>query len=181
MSYSKWVPAPSPGSLNGGLSSPSNTLMLELFGVPSSSKSQNCAPPTNPKIKRLLVTRDVGPFNVTGIVPAVESLTRIFNKVKVQKPRLYNEAKTAGMLCCRLQRGSSRLWSNHSFGTAIDLYFGTGVVPRGEDFIHQGVLELYPFFHNEGWYSGAEFSVCDAMHFEVATETLRRWEKEGKI
>jgi hypothetical protein len=71
------------------------------------------------------VTTDVGPFRVTGLRPAVESLAAIFLKVRRLRPRL----RTAGMMCCRNVRGSSRSISNHAWGTAIDMKIDGELVP----------------------------------------------------
>lgn len=174
------VPRPAAGDVNGGLSPCGTGNMLKLFGPPG-TKSENCSPVTNLKVKRNLVTRDVGPFNVTGLAPAVESLERIFAKVKAERPELYDQVRTAGMQCCRLIRGSTTTYSIHSWGCALDLYFGSGVVPLGEPFWHEGVRQLYPYFHAEGWYAGVEFSRCDGMHLEVAAETIKRWEANKRF
>ena len=82
--------------------------------------------------------------------------------------------KTEGMLCVRHRRKSAVLFSNHSFGTAIDIFFGNKVVDQGVHLAHRGNLLLFPFFNRHGWYWGAEFSgdFVDSMHFELAEETV---------
>jgi hypothetical protein len=35
-------------------------------------------------------------------------------------------------------------------------------------------LLVYPYFHAEGWFWGAEFPTEDAMHFELADETVAK-------
>jgi hypothetical protein len=133
-------------------------------------------------LKKFLVTRDVGPFNVTGLIPAVDSLERIFTKIQQDDPDLYNQIKTAGMLCCRLIRGAKRSFSIHSWGGAIDLYCGNdGVVPLGRPETHAGVLACYKYFHAEGWYWGAEFSRADAMHYELSEQLVARWQDSGLL
>ena len=78
------------------------------------------------------------------------------------------------MLCVRSIRHNPSHYSNHSWGTAIDLYFGTGVVPQGICLAHRGNLLLAPIFNKYGWYWGAGFSgdAVDSMHFEMADETV---------
>lgn len=173
------IAIPADGAINGGLS-PCGSSLLKIFGMPG-ALTKNCSPVTNTKLKRKIVTADVGPFRVTGLAPAVASLTRIFERVRTDKPQVYEEVRTAGMLCCRAIRGSVSSYSIHSWGCAIDLYFGDGVVPLGQPLTHRGILELYPYFQNEGWYWGAEFGRADAMHFETAAETVARWQKDGLL
>lgn len=177
--YTKRVPIPAASSINSGLSPCGNSL-LNHFGRPGPLKT-DCSPPTNGKLKAKLVTKSVGPFRVTGLIPAVDSLTRIFAKIKTDDPELYNELKAAGMLCCRLIRGSKTSFSIHSWGAAIDLYCGAGVVPLGTPQTHAGLLKAYPYFHNEGWYWGAEFSRPDGMHFEVSSQKIAEWIAKGLI
>lgn len=166
-------PIPPAAAMNSGLSPCGNSLMNH-FGVPG-PRLVNCSAVTNAKLKSKIITADVGPFNVTGLKPAVASLQRIFAKVQQNDKTLYREIKTAGMLCCRLIRGSKSSYSIHSWGGAIDLYCGAGVVPLGRPVTHLGVLRVYPYFHAEGWYWGAEFSRADAMHFEVSRQLTQEW------
>lgn len=179
MDYSKRVPVPTDGSINGGLS-PTGSSLKNIYGTPG-PLTVNCSPVTNQRLKADFVTADVGPFKVTGLKPAVQALARAFAKVKVEKLELYDQIKTAGMVCCRLIRGSQSSYSIHSWGGAIDLYCGESVVPLGSTLTNLGVLELYPYLHNEGFYWGAEFSRVDAMHFEVAAETVAKWKAAGLL
>lgn len=178
---SETIPTPAPESINTGLSYARQSTMIELLGRPRPSLSVDCMPVSNPKIKALLVTESVGPFRVTGLRPAVEAVRQVFARVKVEKPQVYAEVKTAGMLCCRAVRGSKTSFSNHSWGTAIDLYFGDYVDRMDDDKTQRGLLDLYPYFRDVGFYWGAEFSREDSCHFEAADETVRRWKREGKI
>jgi hypothetical protein len=41
------------------------------------------------------------------------------------------------------------------------------------------VAILVPFFNQAGWFSGIAFK--DAMHFEVADETIRKWSHDGLL
>jgi hypothetical protein len=174
--YAARVPIPPKSAMNAGLS-PTGSSLAKIFGRPG-TLSRNCSPVTNEMLLPLLVTRDVGPFRVTGFRPAVESLERIFNKVHTKEPDLFKAIKTAGMTCCRAIRGSTRSYSIHSWGGAIDLFCGSDVVPLGLPLIHQGVLDLYPYFHDEGWYDGSEFTRNDSMHKEVAAQTVAKWQSQ---
>lgn len=170
--YSREVPIPARSTLNNGINSCGSSL-ANIFGRPG-RLTVNCSPITNELLLPLIVTRDVGPFRVTGLRPAVESLERIFDRVHSQKPQLFKEIKTAGMTCCRLIRGSSRSYSIHSWGGAIDLYTGDDIVPLGAPRTDLGVLECYSYFHSEGWYWGAAFKRNDAMHYEVSAQWVAR-------
>jgi hypothetical protein len=166
----KHIPVPAKGSINSGLSSPHNSSVIPLLGLPTEKKARD-----------LRVTMDVGPFRATGLKPFLELLKKIFEKVKKERPDLYNAVKTAGCFNIRPQRGTTTVKSNHSWGIAIDLYFGDEVTPRGSGLTEQGLLDLYPYFHNELLYWGAEFGVDDAMHIEASLQLLLKWNREGKI
>ena len=89
-------------------------------------------------------------------------------------PDVATEVKTAGVLCVRARRNNPARYSNHSWGTAIDLFFGDDVVPQGVPLAHRGVVMLVPVLNRHGWYWGGEFSgdAVDSMHFELAEETI---------
>ena len=178
---------PIPASINQGVSAAKQRTMLEIFGRPC-SLSADCTSVTNAKVRNLLVTRDVGPFNVTGIRPAVEALTRIFTRVKQEQPDLFDAVGTAGVLCCRRVRrppgqAPSPNFSNHSWGTAIDLTIKGKLDPRGNGTTQFGILLLAPFFNDERFFWGAGFRGAseDAMHFEASDELVRAWQKQGVL
>lgn len=177
--HARRVAIPPAASMNSGLS-PCGASLKNIFGRPG-RLTTDCSAVDNDLLRAYLKTADVGPFRVTGLKPAVDSLTRIFTRVYDEKPELHDAIKTAGMLCVRAIRGSTSSFSIHSWGGAIDLYCGAGVVPLGTPQTHRGVLALYPYFHNEGWYWGAAFSRFDAMHFELAAETVARWKRAGLL
>lgn len=175
------IPRPHPDSTNKDLTYCRTSTILEILGKPRRTLTRDCAPITNPTIRALMVTESVGPFRVTGLRPAVESLRRVMAAVKAAKPDVYREVRTAGMTCCRAVRGSSTRFSNHSWGTAIDLYFGDVIDLMGDGKTQKGLLALYPHFHAEGWYWGSEFTREDSMHQEVADETMWKWAREGRF
>ena len=167
------VPIPPKDTINTNLSSATEQLMLRKFGKPG-ALTKDCSPATGKIRTRIKSGVDVGPFKVSGLDFAVESLKQIFAEVEAKQPHLFKEAKTAGMLCVRARRSNPSRFSNHSWGAAIDLFFGRSVVPQGTQLTHRGVLLLAPFFNRHGWYWGAEFSgdSVDSMHFELAAETI---------
>jgi len=167
------VPIPPKQTINTNLSPATEQIMLRKFGKPG-ALTDDCSTPTGKFLRRVKSGVDVGPFKVSGLDFAVESLRQIFEEVEHKAPHLAREVKTAGMLCVRHRRSNPARFSNHSWGAAIDLFFGRNVVPQGTALTHRGVLRLAPFFNRHGWYWGAEFSgdSVDSMHFELAEETI---------
>jgi hypothetical protein len=168
------IPIPSASTFNVGLHSASEATMLSLLGVPG-KKTRDCSSPTGQFASRIKSNVDVGPFRVSGLDVAVAALKAVFDEAKATMPDVVAALKTAGMLCVRHKRNDPNSFSNHSWGAAIDLFFGTDVVPQSVRKTHRGVLKLAPIFNRHGWYWGAGFSgkSVDSMHFELAEETIR--------
>lgn len=97
---------------------------------------------------------------MTGLRPAMESLKAVMNEVRQSQPEAYNKLGTAGMLCCRQQRGSNRI-SSHSWGTAIDLKLDGKLDVRGNKKAHHGLTLIALIFHRHGWFWGAAFRTED--------------------
>ena len=171
------VPIPPPQLLNPNLHSAGEKTMLKKFGVPG-SLTKDCSEPNAGFRKMLVFDVDVGPFKVNGLKAAVESLKQVFGEVKKQAPQAYAEVRTdgLGMLCVRAMRPNPKLFSNHSWGTAIDLKFGPHEVDQGTPKAQRGFLFLYPIFNQFGWYWGAGFSGkrVDSMHFEWSEESINK-------
>lgn len=167
------VPIPPKESINTNLTAVTEALMLKKFGRPG-VLTKDCSPPKGKVLKRLKSGVDVGPFRVSGMDFAVESLLQVLAEVEEKRPRVFNELKTEGMLCVRHRRNNPARFSNHSWGAAIDLFYGRSVMPQGTAFAHRGIVALVPFFNRHGWYWGGEFSgdSVDTMHFELAAETI---------
>jgi D-alanyl-D-alanine carboxypeptidase len=166
---------------NKGITQPRNKTMLEILGNPRESYSTDCQAVTNPTLKALQETRQVGPIKVTMLKPALDSLERVMNRLKETDPDIYAKVGTAGALCVRFIRGSNTSISNHSWATAIDLTLEgqlDGFADGGTQF---GLLILAEYFNDEGWFWGAAYNREDSMHFEVGEETLRAWKAEGKL
>jgi hypothetical protein len=176
-----------PPDINRGVTKARQKTMLDIFGKPG-ALSEECTPVTNQKVKNFLITTNVGPFDITGIKPAVEALSRIFVKVKQEEPELFMQLGTAGMLCCRRIRRSPGLppstqFSNHSWGTAIDIKIKGALDPRGDGKTQLGLLMLHPFFNEEKFFWGAGFggSTEDSMHFEASNELVKKWKQDGLL
>jgi D-alanyl-D-alanine dipeptidase len=155
--------------------------MKNLLGMPRNQMTQECANITNPDLARLIVTQNVGPFKVSGLKFAVESLKEVMAEIQIAYPEVYKVLGTAGMLCCRLQRGSKTAVSNHSWGTAIDLTISGKLDTYGDGLVQCGLTQIATIFHKHGWYWGATFRKEDGMHFEVSKNKLEQWKNEGKL
>ena len=126
------VPIPPKDTINTNLSSATEKIMLRKFGNPG-ALTKDCSAATGRIKARIKSGVDVGPFKVSGLDFAVESLRQIFAEVEEKRPHVFKEVKTAGMLCVRHRRSNPARFSNHSWGAAIDLFFGTSVVPQGTE------------------------------------------------
>lgn len=176
------VPIPSP--INVGLTSISSSYnwLVSKLGLPGCPLSpigcNNSA--ISDTLKANIVTMSVGPFRVTLYNNFALLLKRIFERIGTERPDLYQNVKSAGSLCCRaVRRGDGTLsshYSNHSWGLAIDIYFGSDVGPRNST-VQLGVSQIATYFMNEKIYWGAGFSgsAIDPMHFEVSRELLSSW------
>jgi hypothetical protein len=166
---------PIPATINAGVSSAGNSLMLSLLGNPRSSYSQNCGSVTNSKLKAMMATRSVGPFKATGYGPALDSLADVMADIKADVPGVYGLLGTAGMLCARFVRGSTSSISNHSWGTAVDITIGGQLDARGNRKVQYGLTLIAPIFNRHGWFWGAGFGTEDGMHFEAGRDLVRKW------
>ena len=64
-------------NLNGALRGARNTTMLKVLGNPRCDYSQRCQAVTNERLRSLVATEDVGPFQATGLRPALAALRAI--------------------------------------------------------------------------------------------------------
>lgn len=167
--------------LNGDLRGARNSTMLAAIGNPRSSYDSECRSPTNRRIANLMTTSDVGPFRATGLKVAVRSLTAIMSEIKAAHPEIHDAMSSAGMLCCRLVRGSSSAISNHSWGTAIDIKLDGKLDRRGDGRTQRGLLEVHPIFNKHQWFWGAAFRTEDAMHFEASDQLIKQWQADGEF
>lgn len=177
MDYTQLVKVPDYASINSGISACKQDTVLAIFGKPG-KMSKDCSTPTSKKLLEGLVTEDVGPFKVTGLNKIVALLRDIFKEIKEKEKELYDVLDTAGMLCCRAVRGSSTYYSNHSFGSAIDLKIKGALDKVGDGKCQYGLLACYHYFYKRGFYWGSEFgknnaSREDSMHFEASDELMK--------
>jgi hypothetical protein len=168
-----------PRDINQGVSSAKQRTMLSLLGNPRGSYDQTCRPVTNPVLLPLIVTDSIGPFRVTGLLPAVELLKEVMADLRRQESEVFQALGTAGMHCARFVRGSTTSISNHSWGTAIDLKLHGRLDRRGDGRVQIGLTKIAPIFNQHGWFWGAGFRTEDGMHFEVSDEKIREWHASG--
>jgi hypothetical protein len=166
---------------NKGVTQPRNKTMLALLGRPREDLGTDCRGITNPRLKSLVETRQIGTFKATMLKPALDSLERIVAKLQEDEPDIAAKLGTAGALCVRLIRGSNSSVSNHSFGTAIDITLQGELDPFADGTMQIGLVILAEHFNEEGWYWGGGYNREDGMHFEVGEETLRKWVEDGLI
>jgi D-alanyl-D-alanine carboxypeptidase len=166
---------------NRGVTQPRNKTMLALLGRPREDLGTDCRTISNPKLKALVETRQIGPIKATMLKPALDSLERIVAKLQKDEPDIAAKLGTAGALCVRLIRGSNSSVSNHSFGTAIDITLQGELDPFADGTMQIGLVILAEHFNEEGWYWGGGYNREDGMHFEVGEETLRKWVEDGLI
>lgn len=174
-SLTRLVDAPVRSAINGGLTAVSNSVMTQLLGEPRDSYSADCQPLTNARLRRNVTSASVGPFRVTGLAPAVRSLGEVMAEIQRMRPEVYRTMGTAGMLCCRYVRGSTKSISNHSWGTAIDLTLNGVLDRRGDGKVQHGLTLIAPIFNRFGWYWGATFPTEDGMHFEASRDLVTQW------
>lgn len=169
------VPRPAAGTINQGLIAVSPSFMVQQLGNPRESYNSDCQPMTNAVLRRHVTTGSLGRFRVTGLTPAVQSLTTAMAQIQQQQPDVYAALGTAGMLCCRLIRGSATGISNHSWGTAIDFTLNGVLDRRGDSRVQVGLTLMASIMNQNGWYWGAAFRTEDAMHFEASRSLITQW------
>jgi hypothetical protein len=169
------------GNVNKGLVVAGPSYLAEKLGRPREELSDTCEPMTNPRLKAKLQTRMVGPIRVTMLEPALDSLARVFENVRITDPDLYARINTAGALCVRRIRGTADRLSTHSFGLAVDLNIDGKLDTLGDGRTQLGLTILADFFRTEGWVWGASWRREDSMHFEISRKQLEQWLAEGLL
>lgn len=179
--YVSLVRPPERRTVNDTLDPSGHAWLAAFFGSPRTGRdyTQDCRPPDNPRLLANLELRDVGPFRVQMLKPALDSLTRIFARVKAEEPELYEILGSAGSLCGRLVRGSADRVSGHAYGAAVDITIAGSLDRMGDAETQLGLVLLHDYFREEGWYWGVAFKREDSMHFEVSRQTLEAWKAQG--
>ena len=172
---------PIPPNINPNLNAARQITMKSLLGLPRGTFARDCRPVTNPVLRNLVRTAEIGPLRVTGLAPAIDSLREVMADIQQTQPEVFAIMGTAGMLCARLVRGSASSISNHSWGTAIDLTLNGILDERGDNArtTQRGLALIAPTFNQHGWYWGAGFPVEDSMHFELSDQKIRELHAAG--
>ncbi|HEY6900635.1 MAG TPA: M15 family metallopeptidase [Puia sp.] len=176
--------------INVGLSSCKQETMISILGSPLMPLTTDDQPSkASPLVTKLRQTATVSKHViVTGIKPAIASLQTALSKAIAQEKKNGHDFEsvlsTDGMLVVRLRRPTSGKpsdqISNHSWGTAVDFkIIGHSSPGDTGHSIPRFIAVLLPFLNAEGWFSGIAFH--DTMHFEVADETIKKWQKDGKL
>ncbi|MEL6205805.1 MAG: M15 family metallopeptidase [Pseudomonadota bacterium] len=179
--YSQVVLIANRRKYNDGLTVPSRSYLIDTIGRPRPDLTDDCQGITNQRLRDLLFVGDVGPIKVRMLKPAVESLTRVFEKVRAVDQDLYDRINTSGSLCVRRIRGTQNTLSSHAFGLALDLNIDGQLDGFADGKTQLGLIILADFFKEEGWIWGAGFGREDSMHFEVSRELLEQWRAAGLI
>jgi hypothetical protein len=170
---------PIPDGINPGLNGARQITMKALLGNPRGSFGRDCQPVTNPVLRKMIRTEDIGPFRVTGLGPAIDTLKQVLVEVREEEPEVFAALGSSGMLCARLVRGSASSISNHSYGTAIDLNLNGMLDQRGNRKVQVGLARIAPIFNRHKMYWGAGFPTEDAMHFELSDQKIRELHAAG--
>ncbi len=168
-------------NVNKGLQIASPSYLEGVFGKPRPDLTSKCQGMTNKRLSAKLVTDTVGPIRVRMQQPALDSLERVFQKIKETDPDLHDRINTAGALCVRHIRGAPGRTSTHAFGLSLDLNIDGQLDRLGDGKTQLGLTILADFFKTEGWYWGAGFSREDSMHFEVSRNLVEKWIAEGAL
>lgn len=180
-SYAQVVQIANRRELNKDVRIASPSYLESVFGRPRENMTSRCEPMTNQRLADKLVTAEVGPIRVRMLEPAVESLERVFERIRATDQDLYDRINTAGSLCVRHIRGAPGRISTHAFGLSLDLNIDGYLDTLGDGKTQLGLTILADFFSEEGWYWGAAFSREDSMHFEVGRGLIEQWIEEGRL
>ncbi|WP_342715942.1 M15 family metallopeptidase [Marivita hallyeonensis] len=167
--------------VNQGLQIAGPSYLARTFGPPREQLSDRCEQMTNRRLADKLVLEKVGPIRVQMLQPAVDSLRRVFENIRLTDPDLYARINTAGALCVRQIRGTRGRASTHAFGLAVDLNIDGVLDTLGDGKTQLGLTILADFFRSEGWVWGAAWRREDSMHFEVSRQKLDEWISEGRL
>lgn len=180
-SYAQVVLIANRRELNKGVRIASPSYLESVLGRPRETLTSRCEPMTNQRLADKLVLEEVGPIRVRMLAPAVESLRRVFERIRATDQDLYDRINTSGSLCVRHIRGAPGRTSTHAFGLSLDLNIDGHLDTLGDGKTQLGLTILADFFREEGWYWGAAFSREDSMHFEVGRDLVEKWIAEGRL
>ncbi len=168
-------------NVNQGIEVATPSFLVGFLGRPRATLSDDCEPMENAKLAAALISEQVGPIKVSMLRPALDSLKRVFDKIKEADPDLYARINTAGSLCVRRIRGTTDRTSTHAFGLAVDLNIDGHLDSLADGKTQLGLTIIADFFRAEGWVWGAGYGREDSMHFEVSRQQLEQWRRDGLL
>lgn len=168
-----------PGVFNEDLSPARSAIATAVIGLPRGRFSDRSEPPEDPGFRALLETADLGPFEVTGLSPAVHALRAIVTDISLEAPDIYDRLGCHEMLGCRYVKGSDTVVSSHAWGIAIDLTIDGQSTTDGDDAVMEALVQIAPMFNRHGFFWGYAFGLQDALHFEASDELMRKWTNAG--
>ncbi|MEV8468626.1 M15 family metallopeptidase, partial [Fluviibacterium sp. DFM31] len=137
-------------------------------------------------------------FSLTGYSKALESFQDVVDEIYADFPTLAQSLSLegAGGMFVNRKVAGSQIWSNHSWGIAVDIGIlgqgldfpgiGDGYTPTaaasiggrtseqwGETF--RGIAAVIPYFNKAGWIAGAGWDIEDSMHFEISKQLISSW------
>jgi hypothetical protein len=116
---------------------PTPMVFAAVFGVPG-QKTRECSPARGAFRQRIVSGVDDGPVRVSGLNKGVESLKAALDEAEEQIPDVVAALKTAGMLCVRVKRTNPNSFSNHGWGSALDLFSDEQPIESSHLGVHAG-------------------------------------------
>lgn len=179
---------PVPSGINKGVIQVDESYMIKTLEHPRTDRK--LPPPgyddgttlTNPKLLRNMVPANaILTGTGSGLSPAVDSLRAIMGQIQSELPGVRAAMTSAGMKNCRrtkLKSGWGTSFSNHSWGTAVDIKFNGALDNPTDEVVQVGLALIAPIFNSHGWFWGAGFrGYVDAMHFEAGRALIDQWAK----
>jgi hypothetical protein len=180
--WSTRVAIPAANTFNQGVSQAGSTWMRSNVGNIPQPPCSNASPytfynSTVPASYRAQIeTRSFGPnITITAHRATLDRLQTAFDQFRAYNAEAFGQLRSAGGFGVRqtINNGVCNGGiSNHSWGTAVDLYFGTHVDPAGDDLTQAGAVQLASYMNMNGFYWGAGFGNRDDQHFELGQEAI---------
>lgn len=167
--------------INGALRPARNSTLLPLLGDPRGTYDAECRDLTNPQLAALMVRRDLGRFEATGLAPAVAVLAEVLEDLGRHSPAMRQSLGLGSMLCCRRVAASGIAISSHSWGVALDVTVDGEIDPGNSAEIWAVLHVLHRLFARRGFFWGAAFHAEEPMHFEASDQLLRDWAARGLL
>ena len=171
-----WPPKPAFGSLN-------YIERAKIFGTFAFEPAPVAGNPEAIRItdgwdKRNIITVDIP--QLIGTKGCPHGKVSFHKKGAKQLRALWSAWEAAGLLplvltfdgswAPRFIRGSTKILSNHGYGSAFDINYRWNMLGRIPALVGQegSIRKLVPIANDHGFYAGMHFKRLDGMHFEIA-------------